>query len=129
MGSSVVSLASWACTPSSPRYRFTWVAKEPQHPQYDLIATILRDVPALPDALCRKFPGSHDDDDPMLTEIALAQCRSCPCLLRRQEWVESMSRREHRALVGVWAGGCSKTEQLPPDTGRIGIMVQRNILR
>jgi hypothetical protein len=76
---------------------------EPQAPEYALIARMLRDVPELPGALCKRHPGLHDHDE-MLTALAVNMCESCPCLIRCSDWVASMPRSESKWLTGVWAG-------------------------
>jgi hypothetical protein len=71
-------------------------------PEYMLLVGILKGVPKMSDAACKKFPGLHHDDS--RRKIAKEICFSCPCLQECEDWVANMNTMERKLLSGIWAG-------------------------
>ncbi|MCF6386029.1 WhiB family transcriptional regulator [Mycobacterium sp. MBM] len=73
-----------------------------RYPAVDLLAVVLRQLPALPGALCRNRSELFDSEEPADVATAVSLCERCPALDACRAWVTGLSYPARPA--GVVAG-------------------------
>lgn len=86
-------------------------------PWIELAAAVLRGVPRLPGALCRRRPELFDADDEDAADRAAAICRHCPALEPCGAWASTL---RHNQRSGVLAGEFTPWVSHPSELKRRG---------